>query len=87
MEKTKISRIATFILILCSFVGLMSCLTVKKNQEIFGKTDPKKGKLEYSTYDSFNSLVAATDAKYPVPLRVISPGTKENPMHHGFFLL
>jgi len=85
MKKTKISRITSLFLILCSLVGLMSCLTIKKNHEIFGRSDSKKGKQEYSTYDSFKSLVAATDAKYPVPLRVTSPGTKENPMYHGFY--
>ena len=65
--------------------GLVSCLTVKKNPGKVTSSDSKKEKQAYSTYDSFKDLVAATDAKYPVPVRVTSPGTKENPMYHGFY--
>jgi hypothetical protein len=60
-------------------------LTIKKNPVTIGKSESKKDKQEYSTYNSFKALVAATDTIFPKPIRVTSPGTKENPMYHGFF--
>lgn len=36
----------------------------------------------YSTYSSFEALVAAEDAKYVEPIRITSPGTKDQPTDH-----
>ena len=43
------------------------------------------GLLEYSMYDNFEALVAATDAKNIEAVRMTSPGTEDKPTDHGFW--
>ena len=40
--------------------------------------------LPYTTYSTFEELVAATDARHIEPERVTSSGTAEDPTDHGF---
>ncbi len=39
----------------------------------------------YSTFTDFNSLISATNAKYPKAVRITEGGTPDNPEYHGFF--
>ena len=41
--------------------------------------------LEYSTYDNFGALVAASKTSYVETKRITSPGTKDQPTDHGFW--
>ena len=40
---------------------------------------------EYPIFGSFDELVNAKDYKHPKATRVTPPGTKDNPLYHGFW--
>ena len=46
---------------------------------------PGNKELPYSTYNSFEEMLYATDSRYFEPVRISPVGTKENPEYHGFF--
>lgn len=56
-----------------------SCNTGTKTQE---NSDIS---LNYSTYNNFEALVVSSSSKYVEPVRITSPGTKDQPTDHGFW--
>ena len=55
------------------------------SQTVPEKTKEKKIDQEYSTFNSFDEMINATDINYYKPVRISPVGTKEKPLYHGFF--
>lgn len=69
---------------------LITGLSVSLNFGCESKTKNVRAELKdsiqkYSTYDSFEEMLKATDTKYFTPVRISPVGTKKKPMYHGFF--
>lgn len=60
-------------------VAIISCNSGTKNQE------DSDSLLQYSVYNDFEELIAATPSGYVDVVRVTSPGTKDKPTDHGFW--
>ena len=79
MTKKRIFKKAIFTI---SIIICLSALVEASSQD--SGTDSIKN-ISYSTYNSFEDILNATDAKCFEPVRVSPVGSKRNPMYHGFF--
>ncbi len=64
------------------------CLIIIFSRPVFALDDPSKpGKkgLSYSTYNSFEEMLYASDAHHFDLVRISPVGTKDKPEYHGFF--
>jgi hypothetical protein len=74
-------RLHTFLFI----ISLLVCIGCENKPTPREYPDNNANAQPYSTYRSFEKLVAAEDAKYVEPIRITSPGTKDQPTDHGFW--
>ena len=65
--------------IMMFIISISSCNSSSKTDEA------AEIRLEYSTYDNFEALVAASNSSYVETKRITSPGTKDQPTDHGFW--
>ena len=65
--------------IMLSIVTISSCTSSTKTQE------DSNSLLEYSSYNNFEELVAATGSSYVDLIRITSSGTADQPTDHGFW--
>lgn len=73
---------STMIVIGCMTIGM----TLKESRKIIDEQiEEKSATHAYTTYNSFEEILAATDAKYFEPVRISPVGSKRKPTYHGFF--
>ena len=75
-------RLKMFVIVLMISLGSFATSCMSSNHS--NKSEQSKS-VDYSTYDSFEEMVNATDSKYFDLVRISPAGTKEKPMYHGFF--